>query len=58
MSDFKQELVISHADGAVYGKAGIRDQFVYRHFGVPTGWSGSNASARTVSPPSRMAGGA
>ena len=34
MAEFKQKLVISHADGAVYGKAGIRDQFVYRHFGV------------------------
>ena len=34
MSEFKQKLVIDHADGAVYGKEGIRDQFVYRHFGV------------------------
>ena len=34
MSEFKQKLVIDHAEGAVYGKEGIRDQFVYRHFGV------------------------
>ena len=34
MAEFKQNLIISHADGASYGKAGIRDQFVYRHFGV------------------------
>ena len=34
MAEFKQKLIISHADGASYGKEGIRDQFVYRHFGV------------------------
>ena len=34
MSEFRQKLVIDHADGAVYGKEGIRDQFVYRQFGV------------------------
>lgn len=34
MAEFKQKLVIDHADGAVYEGGGLRDQFVYRHFGI------------------------
>lgn len=34
MADFKQTLVIDHSDGAVFEGGGLRDQFVYRHFGI------------------------
>ena len=34
MAEFKQNLVIDHADGAKYEGGGLRDQFVYRHFGI------------------------
>lgn len=34
MGEFKQKLVIDHADGAKFVSGGLRDQFVYRHFGI------------------------
>ena len=45
---FERKLAIGHADGAIYGKAGIRDRFVYRHFGVAEATGGKHGAHRML----------
>lgn len=44
MAEFKQKLVIDHADGAKFEGGGLRDQFEYRHFGIEAATGGAYAA--------------
>ena len=47
MGQFKQKLVIDHAEGAAFEANGLRDQFVYRHFGIEEA-TGGKYSAHVI----------
>ena len=47
MGQFKQKLVIDHAEGATFEASGLRDQFIYRHFGIEEA-SGGKYSAHVI----------
>ena len=47
MAEFKQNLVIDHAEGAEFVGGGLRDQFVYRHFGIEDA-TGGKYSAHVI----------